>query len=63
MPTLAFMPFNFGFNDMFGNINLNFRSFLNDEILSEIIRRSEMERGRMGTPPASKNEIDKLPEV
>jgi E3 ubiquitin-protein ligase RNF115/126 len=49
---------------MFGKLNFNFRSFANDEtILQHIMRLSEQERGRTGTPPASQDSIKNLPEV
>lgn len=53
------MPFNL----VPGNMFLNFRSGLNDDLLSYIIRLSEQERGRVGTPPASKQVVENLPEV
>eukprot|EP00349_Pseudokeronopsis_sp_Brazil_P009558 CAMPEP_0202968752 /NCGR_PEP_ID=MMETSP1396-20130829/14182_1 /ASSEMBLY_ACC=CAM_ASM_000872 /TAXON_ID= /ORGANISM="Pseudokeronopsis sp., Strain Brazil" /LENGTH=117 /DNA_ID=CAMNT_0049695427 /DNA_START=690 /DNA_END=1043 /DNA_ORIENTATION=+ len=42
---------------------MNFRSNLGDDLLAQIIRLSEQERGRSGTPPASAEEIKNLPEV
>jgi hypothetical protein len=51
-------------SSLFGNLNLNFRSFASDEtILSHIMRLSEQERGRTGTPPASEDSIKNLEEV
>ncbi len=48
----------------FGNLDLNFRSVLSDEqLLQHIMRLSELQRGRMGAPPASKDAIEKLEEV
>ena len=47
----------------FGNMDLNFRSLFNNEsILQHIMRLSELDRGRSGTPPASKDVVDKLSE-
>ena len=58
---MIFAPEHSGF---FGNLNLNFRSFFdNDRILQHIMRLSELERGRSGTPPASKKVIDDLPDI
>ena len=49
---------------MFGNLNLNFRSFASDEnILQHIMRLSEQQMGRTGTPPASESSIKNLPEI
>lgn len=49
---------------LFNNVNMNFRSFVNDEtILQHILRLSEQQRGRQGTPPASKDAIEKLQQV
>ena len=49
---------------LFGNMDLNFRSlFNNDSIMQHILRLSELDRGRSGTPPASKDVVDKLPEI
>jgi hypothetical protein len=46
---------------LFNNVNMNFRSFANDEtILQHILRLSEQQRGRQGTPPASKDAIENL---
>ncbi|TNV78280.1 hypothetical protein FGO68_gene5678 [Halteria grandinella] len=51
-------------SSLFGNANLNFRSFASDEnILQHILRLSEQQRGRSGTPPASKDAVKNLPEV
>ena len=49
---------------MFGNLNLNFRSFASDEnILQHIMRLSEQQMGRTGTPPAAESSIKNLPEI
>ena len=45
------------------NFMMNFRSGFGDDLLSHIIRLSEQDRGRVGTPPASKDAIEKLQEV
>jgi hypothetical protein len=46
---------------LFGNVDLNFRSLFNNEsIMQHILRLSEMDRGRSGTPPASKEVVEKL---
>lgn len=51
-------------SSLFGNLNLNFRSFASDEnILQHIMRLSEQQRGRTGTPPASESAIKNLEEV
>ena len=51
-------------SSMFGNLNLNFRSFAPDEnILQHIMRLSEQQMGRTGTPPASESSIKNLPEI
>jgi E3 ubiquitin-protein ligase RNF115/126 len=48
---------------LFGNVDLNFRSLFNNEsIMQHILQLSEMDRGRSGTPPASKEVVDKLSE-
>jgi hypothetical protein len=45
-------------------MDLNFRSlFDNHSIMQHILRLSELDRGRSGTPPASKSAIDTLPEI
>jgi hypothetical protein len=52
------------FGSPFGlNFGMNFRSQMGDDIISQIMRLSEQERGRMGTPPASKEVVENLPEV
>ena len=51
-------------SSMFGNLNLNFRSFASDEnILQHIMRLSELQMGRTGTPPATESSIKNLPEI
>lgn len=45
------------------NFLMNFRSGFGDDLLHYVIRLSEQERGREGTPPASKRAIDSLPEI
>jgi hypothetical protein len=58
-----FSPMDHGMG-LFGNLDLNFRSFFdNDSIMQHILRLSEMDRGRSGTPPASKEVVEKLPEI
>lgn len=42
---------------------MNYRSGFGDDLLNYILRISEQERGRSGTPPASKEAIEKLPEI
>ena len=42
---------------------MNFRSGFGDDMLTQILRLSELERGRTGTPPAAAEEINKLPEI
>jgi hypothetical protein len=42
---------------------MNFRSGFGDDLLSQILRISELERGRTGTPPAAAEEIKNLPEI
>jgi E3 ubiquitin-protein ligase RNF115/126 len=52
------------FGALFGNLDLNFRSFLGDDaLLQHIMRLSELQRGRTGTPPASEEAINNLEEV
>ena len=61
-PSIIFAPMNQGLG-LFGNMDLNFRSlFSNESIMQHILRLSETERGRSGTPPASKEVVDKLSE-
>ncbi len=65
MTTILFAPSS-GMNggNLFGNLDLNFRSLFNNEsILQHIMRLSEMDRGRSGTPPASAEVIKNLPVV
>ena len=58
MTTFIFSPINSG------NLDLNFRSLFNDEsILEHIMRLSEQQRGRTGTPPASQQAIDGLEQI
>lgn len=46
------------------NLDLNFRSLFNNEsILEHIMRLSEQQRGRTGTPPASQQSIDSLEQI
>jgi len=45
------------------NFMMNFRSGFGDDLLTQILRISELERGRTGTPPASAEEIKDLPEI
>jgi E3 ubiquitin-protein ligase RNF115/126 len=45
------------------NFMMNFRSGFGDNLLSQILRISEMDRGRTGTPPAAPEEIKNLPEI
>jgi E3 ubiquitin-protein ligase RNF115/126 len=62
MTTIFFGPQSQG--SFFGNLDLNFRSlFSNDSIMQHILRLSELDRGRSGTPPASEECIKNLPEV
>ena len=42
---------------------MNFRSVFGDNLIEQIIRLSEQDRGRTGTPPASKEAIKNLPEI
>jgi len=58
--TIVMQPFDLGAS-LFGNLNLNFRSFLGDDnLLQHIMRLSEQERGRSGTPPANEEAIKNL---
>lgn len=65
-PTQVASLFDFGLGPLAGFMNpfeMNFRSNLSDNLLEQILRASMQDRGRSGTPPASEQAINNLPEV
>lgn len=42
---------------------MSFRSAFADELLTQILRLSELDRGRTGTPPAAADQIINLPDI
>ena len=44
-------------------LDMNFRSSVSDNLLESILRMSMQDRGRSGTPPASEEAINYLPEI